>query len=341
MTFYDALLAHGLLPRNPPVPGDKWRRCPTRSHPRKLNGAFRLTADGLVGFYRDYAVDQGTLTWRPDRVSDAPAFDPARLREARREQQRKQAAATQAAREYYAKCRPLIGGHPYLEAHGLDMTGAFNLRVDDAGWLVVPAYVNGKISTIQRIAPDGSKLFWPGASVKGASYTIDRPMSSITVLCEGLATGMAIFAASPQSRIVVGFNAGNLLPAAELVGMRGLCVIAADNDHRTVCQWHKENAPDEGRRIAQEPQSPRPEGCKCNPGVLAALSAGAALGIGVCWPRHIEGTDYADMRQENYAARVAVKKPKERESDIRRVVDAALGLEIMRHARFIAPKEVA
>lgn len=308
MSFYDALTAHGLRPRTAVAPDGKWHRCATENHPRKKNGSYKLAVDGRIGWFLDFALDTAPHTWRPDKSLTAEPYDPSWLKKAQADARERLQKRTDAARLFYESCSPLIGGHPYLEKHGLDMTGAFGLRVDTKGWLVVPAYRNRQLTTVQRISPDGEKRFWSGASVKGASYRIERRNAALTVLCEGLATGMAIFAAVPESRVVVAFNAGNL---ANITVPTGLVVIAADND------WETE------RRLGK------------NPGVVAANEAATALGCGVAVPDGIEGTDWCDWRCEIYEARLQQRRPKEREGDIRRAVDAQLRMLIKRNARFV------
>lgn len=295
------------------APDGKWRRCRTTDKPRKRNGSYKLTEDGRIGFAVNWATMSDVAIWRASADAVVPEFDAARLDRARSEARRKLIKATQAARDFYESCKPLVGGHPYLNAHDLDMTGCYGLRVDADGWLVVPALRDGKVSTVQRISPDGEKRFWPGASVKGASYTIDRVIASITILCEGLATGLALYAAVRQSRILVAFNAGNMLAVAPKIPT-GLAVVAADND------WQTE------ARIGS------------NPGVLAAQKAAEAIGCGLAVPEGIEGSDWSDLRSEMVRARMEAKKPRERESNIRRAVDVLIATEIGRAARFVVKR---
>jgi putative DNA primase/helicase len=318
MTFAEMIAAHGLIPRGPVVPDGKWHRCPTQSHPRKRNGSYKLALDGRIGWFADFARDSDPHTWRVESTDHSlPAFDPQRLNEERAAARRRMVQAVHKARDYYAACSPLIDGHPYLEAHGLDMTGCVGLRRDRRDRIVVPAYhVSGELMTVQCIDAEGEKRFWPGAPVKGAMFTVDRRKATITVICEGLATGLAIFAAVPTTRIVVAFNAGNLSNVAPLVGT-GLTVVAADND------WETET------RIGE------------NPGVKAARDAAALIGCGVAIPADIEGSDFADMRQELFEARVEKRTRFERVENIRRAVDAAIASEITRNATFIATPQRA
>src|SRR5690606_15375618 len=98
----------------------------------------------------------------------------------RRQREHERAArqrATLAARAFYEGCAPLRGGHPYFEAHGLDMNGCEGLRVAEwwpawdavkrqrvkdyreGGWLVIPCLRGGQITSLQGIAHDGDKKF--------------------------------------------------------------------------------------------------------------------------------------------------------------------------------------
>lgn len=302
----------GLLPRHAVTASGKWERCPTESHPRKRNGSYKLAADGMIGWALDFAVHSEPLTWRPDKESPTPHFDALQLRRANAEARQRQVRATLAAREFHRDCNPLVGGHPYLEAHGLDASGCYGLRVDRDGWLVVPMFKDRNLMSVQRISPEGVKRFWKDAPVSGASYVIERQQASITVLCEGLATGLAIFNAAPLTRVVVAFNSGNLSRVA--VPYAGMLTIAADND------WETE------ARIGS------------NPGLLAAQEAAGVHGGGVAAPLDIHGTDWCDWRVEMTAERMERKRLHETRGDVRRSVDAELADHIARAARFRAPK---
>jgi putative DNA primase/helicase len=309
-TFEEFLRAAGLLPRTIAADG-RWRRCATVDHPKKKNGAYKLAVDGQVGWCQDWATQSEPTTWRPDEVTTGAPLDLAAMAHRAAEARREQRGAIEGARRFYDGCAPLLGGHPYLEAHGLDMTGCRGLRIDKSGWMVVPAMRGAELLSVQRISIDGEKRFWPGAPVQGASYTIERPHASITVLCEGLATGLAIFAAAPLTRVVVAFHSGNLLRVAEGFPRRGMVCVAADNDHATA------------ERIGK------------NPGLVAAQEVADVLGCGVVAPEGIQGTDWADYRQERLAERLENRGARERESDIRRAIDAEIAAAVTRGARFL------
>jgi len=309
MNNFSAFLhANGLLPRDVVADG-RWHRCPTTSHPKKKNGSFKFAADGLIGWCLDYAVHSEPLTWRQDK-SDAPAkIDHAAIDRRQAQARRDLVRATQAARSFYLGCKPLRGGHPYLASHGLAMTGCFGLKIDAEGWIVVPVLLDGNLMSVQRISPDGDKRFWSGASVKAGSYAVERRHASVTVLCEGLATGLAIFEATPLARVLVAFDAGNMRRVP--VPRQGMVVVAADNDFRTALNI--------GR----------------NPGLEAATEAAEAIGCGVALPTGLRaGSDWCDFRMER-VAHLLNDNLKARDGDIRRRVDAEIAAAIMRNATFL------
>lgn len=291
MRFEDFLRSIGLRPRVI-APNGRWYRCPTDSHPKKKDGAYVLDIGGRTGCGYDPAIHGTTpIQWREE--DDAPpltAKQKATLREQeRRHEERRKREKREAvgkAREFYRNCHPLRDSHPYLDDHDLSIAGCEGLKVDDDGWLVVPAFRrtsqgNYEVSTVQRISPEGKKLFWKDAPADGASYAIPRQYASVTVLAEGLATGLALYAAihpAPSARVLVAFTAGNLYHRDVVKRVPdGSCVVAADNDHETE------------RRTGE------------NPGVVCAGRAAVLLGCGVAVPKKIRGTDWADFRQERFA----------------------------------------
>jgi putative DNA primase/helicase len=312
MDFSNFCHAAGLVPREI-VRDGKWHRCATESHPGSKNGAYKLTVDGDFGLAQDWAIHPEPLIWKPDASIQVAPIDRAAIERRRAEERRQISMAIRSARDYFDACRPLREGHPYLVRKQLDMAGCFGLRTDDAGWLVVPMQINGAFGSVQRISPDGEKLFWSGAPTRGASYTIERRGASLSVLCEGLATGLAIFAAVPTARLVVAFNAGNLMRVAEALPRRGMVVVAADND------------------LATEQRT------DTNPGVKAAQEAAAVLGCGIAVPTGIVGTDWLDYRNEKIEERKQIVRRGRgvSESSIRKAVDAEISAAMLRGAALL------
>lgn len=272
MRFEDALRIAGLIPRDV-IADDRWHRCATEHKPRKRNGAYRLARDGMTGWFRDWANHDGVQTWRADEAVTVRRVDEAALRRARERERAQRIAAMRAAREFWGSAKPMTRLHPYLVRKQLSAQGCAGLRVH-GDLLVVPVWHGDWIVSTQTISPAGDKRFWKGAPVKAGCYVIERKGAALTVFTEGLATGLAVFQSMRSARVVVCFDAGNLLPVVERLKPAGAVVIAADNDHATEA------------RIGT------------NPGVKKAQEAAQVIGCGVAYPEGIQGTDWADALVE-------------------------------------------
>lgn len=273
MSFVQAMQASGLIP-GVVVADGKWRRCKTVDKPKHRNGAYVLHPDGR-GYWRNWATDTEVNSWADGKAEmhlPTPAELAARERRIAHERAER-LRCIHAARAYWNQAQTLRTLHPYLEKKGLSMVGCSGLRQAD-GALLVPVMWGERIASLQAIYPDGQKRFWKGAPVKGCSYTLSRPGSSITAVCEGFATGLAIFQAVRHASVIVAFDAGNLVHVVDRLRPKGSVVICADDDHGT-----------QARR-------------GFNPGREKATSAAELIGAGVAWPEGIEGTDWADALLE-------------------------------------------
>lgn len=316
-SFLQFVEANGIIVPDGFMAG-RWIRCKTVSHPRKKNGSIKLADDGQVGWCQDYAVHMEPIMWRAtDGEAMAAPIDRALI--ARRQAERREALieATMGARAYYAACNPLRDSHPYLVAKGLGVAGCVGLRVDNDGWLVIPMLYNGKILSLQRISPEGEKKFHFGATTKCAYYAIERTGAVVTILVEGFATGLTIFQAVPNCRVIVAFNAGNLPVVAERIERFGMGVVCADNDHETAA------------RIGR------------NPGLDAAEKAAELLGVGVAYPT-CAGTDWNDYAMEQIETAVAGQSfsfsRKRTVLQIQAAVFADIKLKVMREAKLLRAK---
>lgn len=266
MRFEQALIVAGLIPRQV-IPDGKWHRCATQDKPRKRNGAYKLALDGSVGWWRNWATDDSPQVWRDDQA--IRPVDEARIR-ANRERERKQRVeAMRGARHFWSECGPMRSVHPYLAKKRLSALGCAGLKVH-RDLLVIPVRHGEWLVSVQTINEAGDKRFWTGAPVKAGAYVMDRPKAAVTAICEGFATGLAIFQSVPQARVIVAFDAGNLVPVVQRIKPSGAVVICGDNDHGTE------------KRMGM------------NPGLEKARNAAELLGCGVAYPSGIEGTDWAD-----------------------------------------------
>lgn len=269
MRFEDAMSLAGLIPPSHIVQNDRWHRCATEEKPRKRNGAYRLALDGRVGWFRDWANPAGVQTWRAEDDYKPAPIDHEAVRRRRQAERQQRIDAMRAARQFWNAAPPMRNLHPYLARKQLAALGCAGLRVAN-GLLVVPVWHGEWVVSVQTINEAGEKRFWKDAPVKAGCYVIERKGAALTVFVEGLATGLAVFQAMRSARVVVCFDAGNLVPVVERIKPTGAVVIAADNDHET-----------EARR-------------GINPGITKAREAAKVIGCGVAYPEGIKGSDWAD-----------------------------------------------
>jgi putative DNA primase/helicase len=164
--------------------------------------------------------------------------------------------------------------HPYTSKKGVNLHG---LR-EHCGKLLVPLRDSThSLWSVQEIAADGIKRYYPGGRVKGCYHTVGNPGGEGgVVVCEGYATGASIHQATGRA-VVLAFDAGNIQRVASDLRAEWpeiLIVIAADND------WHTSGNPGVTRAKA------------------AAMTVGGLLAIPVrpadC---EIEGFDFNDLHK--------------------------------------------
>ena len=273
MQFEQALRCAGLRPRTIQADG-KWRRCATEDKPKKRNGAYKLALDGRIGWFRNWALSDDLNTWRADGDTRIAPVDWERIQRQRDAERQARARAIQSVRRFWqSECGSFAAGHPYLTGKILVALGCSGVRMW-RGQLVIPIRIGDSLVNVQLINSKGRKLFWKGAPVQGGSFVMDRHGASLTAICEGFATGLAVYQAVRLARVVVAFDAGNLLPVVQALKPTGNVVLVADNDHGT-----------QARR-------------GFNPGIEKAQNAASLIDCGVVWPSEIEGTDFADALRE-------------------------------------------
>lgn len=297
MEFSAFLEGFGIIPPRDIIPG-RWIRCATISKPRKKNAAIKIDESGDYGYARDFESMVRHEVWirvinnTPD-TKEREAVRRAASAEKMQRLRQQEMQGTMRAVTAYHNAQPLLNAdHEYLRRKRLTMEGARGLKVDEKGWLVVPMMRDGKLISIQRISPEGDKRFAFEAPTKAATFRIHRPGAPVTILAEGLATGMAVFAACPMAVVDVCFSAANLVAVASR-NHYGTVAVAGDNDPWSMCHRHKK----ENCLEPMDPEQPRPEWCRCNPGKTAAMEAARILGCGYAVP-NCDGTDWHDCLLE-------------------------------------------
>lgn len=309
--FIDALAAAGCPPEKASdiKADDKWHRYKVAGD-REPNARYQLKIenDFAVGRFI-YFKDGVSHSWhsasekklsKEERAAREKAIEKARI--AREKEQAKEfAQAAAECREIWAAAKEKT--HPYLKKKGVsaegsrvaDLTGADG-RVQK-NVLLIPIYKDNRLSSLQRIWPNGFKAFWEGGDVAGgyAALAEAGDDKSTIVICEGWATGKSIREAVGWP-VIVAFNAGNLGPVAAL--MRGKypdsrIIIASDHDQWTFNVRHR---PQEIKKPSEIPgddprwQEWREKGWLWNPGLEKAQQCAVKIGAHVIFP-DIPGDD--------------------------------------------------
>lgn len=140
-----------------------------------------------------------------------------RAEEARQQAEKERAEGyAVAAREcaaLWATLAPAPAAHDYLQRKDIAPHLA---RMDPAGKLVLPVFdERGDLQSLQFIAQDGSKRFYPGGKMLGGRLYLGTPRDGTAlVLVEGHATGASIHEAAGLA-VMVGFAGSNLRHVAE------------------------------------------------------------------------------------------------------------------------------
>lgn len=198
-------------------------------------------------------------------------------------------AAARAAR-IWTGARPAPEHYPYLVAK---QAAPLALRMDARHRLVVPLQdIDGRIHSLETIAPDGAKRFLAGGAKKGHFTWVGFDPAPLAdpagpvLICEGWATGASLHIATGHT-VIAAMDAGNLMPVAEALRARfsdADLVLVADNDAKP----DRDGNPgvDAARKVALAidgrlavPENPGDANdlfCAEGPDAVAAVVAGAA-----------------------------------------------------------------
>ncbi len=216
------------------------------------------------------------------------------IRQAELARKRERLVADNTARKHladlWASASRADPAHPYLVSKGLE---PFGVRQSGRNLLVPMVDAGFRLWNVQRIHPDGFKLFGKDARTAGlfwphGIHLLDgRPSAGPLVIGEGFATMAAIYSATGLG-VAAALSARNLEPVAR--AMRKLfpareLIVAADDD----CHLSE------------------------NLGLSAARKAAGAVGGLVATPRPEtrsadSGADFADIPRGEVAARIATAR---------------------------------
>jgi putative DNA primase/helicase len=282
--FLAAATAGGLLIGNLKTDG-KIHRCPTATHPKSKNGAYKLSPLEGGGWFKDWASGDKAQAWfiqdGDSSLTEGEKLDLKRKRAAARKeadeaQRAAQAIAAEKAEKRWELAEPAVD-HRYLEDKGC---GAHGARIDGATLLIPVRDIDGRWMSLQRIYPDGSKFFEQDGAISGGMFVLGEiDPYGVILIGEGFST-MATCHEATDFPAVVAFNASNVPKIAKALRAKypnATICICADNDHET--------------RDAS--------GKLTNPGLTNATSAAKLAGAALAVPTVGTGkSDFNDMAAE-------------------------------------------
>lgn len=235
--YYGEIIANGKLHRFH-IEGHK--------HGSK-NGAYVLHLDDCpAGWFMDYTTGL-SQTWRSGNgFQHVPYKLTQQIKEAKQrhgaEIHRKHADAAKKANYIWRHSQPIPRreNHKYLITKGIQQHDARIYR----GSLVTSIHnESDQLVNLQFISPEGEKRFLSGGMKRGCFHILGGLTHRI-LICEGFATGASLFEDWGQ-RVIVAFDAGNLLPVAKNIlelSPDQEIIICGDNDKSVVGQTKAKEA---------------------------------------------------------------------------------------------------
>lgn len=205
------------------------------------NGAYVLHLDGCpAGWFMNYTTGL-SQTWRSGNgFQHIPYELNQHIKEAKRQREaeihQRHVDAAKKAVSIWHQSKPITRreNHKYLTTKGIQQHDA---RIYRHGLVISIHNESDQLVNLQFISPEGEKRFLSGGRKRGCFHILGNLTNRI-LICEGFATGASLFEDWGQ-RVIVAFDAGNLLPVAK--NIRELSpdseiIICGDNDKSGVGQ---------------------------------------------------------------------------------------------------------
>ena len=239
--FRHAIADAGLTAPDEIVPDGTWHRFASNGDREDDAGWYRFFPDGVpagsFGCFRS-GITQKWCSKSDRQLSETERAEyRRRIEETRRQRdhevQRRHAEAQTRANTIWDAAGAAQADHPYLQRKQIQ---PHNLRVTDNGRHIVPVVIDGVITSVEFIWPDGEKKFLPGGTVKGGVFILGdlTEATTIILLAEGFATGASVHEATGNP-VVVAFMVSNVISVAEQVRQQfptATIVVCGDNDVR-------------------------------------------------------------------------------------------------------------
>ncbi|MBQ6910345.1 MAG: toprim domain-containing protein, partial [Synergistaceae bacterium] len=224
----------------------------------KTSGIYMIHSDGCpAGYAINYKISGEAFNWRFDfeklkgdkkynkfyDISQTPEFKAEAERVKREHEAREakeKAEALDKAKKEFVNAPKLINPElEYLKRKKVKIFG--ELKSDAKGNIILPLKnIKGEFMSLQRIAPDGGKLFATDAVTAGAFFNIDldkakNNLDKPILICEGYATGATLYELT-GCPVVCAMNCYNLARVSEAIRKKfksHKIIIMADNDAKT------------------------------------------------------------------------------------------------------------
>lgn len=211
------------------------------------NKKYALLFNGNFGFFQDWSEEVEGFRWfRNDGKTPISYEEIKALNEKRKEanDQRDEELSVQyeqASKKAISIWQGLqpVSNSLYLKNKGLSTINEDNLRLSNyqnKNYLVSALRDNdGKIWSLQFIedANGKNKKFLPQSKTTGLYSEFGDLDSNLIYICEGLATGLSILLAKPESLVIIAYSCSRLAPVAVNIKQRfkeAKIIIAGDND---------------------------------------------------------------------------------------------------------------
>ena len=215
------------------------------------SGAYLVHTDGWpAGYVQDWRTglkenwkyDASTLNDEQRKYFNSDEFKKKaeeEHRKAEEKRRKKRANQSERARIFFDTLKQAPDDHPYLLHKNVKPYGiAYNHA---SKCLAVPLRdISGKLLSIQWITEDGQKLFFEGAELKGAlfsidMFTIDNNYEGIILIGEGVATMLKVYDLTgyPCAAVMSCFRLEELAAIIHKNYPLAKIIITADNDWKT------------------------------------------------------------------------------------------------------------
>ena len=245
MDFIQAIKEAGLEPPDKIVVDGQFNRFSSEGRPSDKSGWYVLNdlphcaIAGAFGCWRTgikqswSSVKMSTLSKEKQRQVKKTIRDA--LQKAERERKVLQEKASKEAESLWEKAKPADQAHPYLSKKKVSPFDLKQNMRDGKDVLLVPLRdLDGKLWSMQRIYPDGNKLFLKDGRTSGLMHTLGEPTPT-RIIAEGFSTGASIHEATGHC-VHIAFNCHNLKSVAESIRKAHPdtdLIIAADDDWKT------------------------------------------------------------------------------------------------------------